>query len=102
MRTAISPRLAMSNFLNMNPAAERACILALQQQFTQAWECAGHGKSSGEIVVDLTVTRNGRRYPFKWVVEDGMPRTFTNEDAAGSSEMPEQIAPLHTWFSDFH
>jgi hypothetical protein len=31
-----------------------------------------------------------------------VPRTFTNEDAAVSSEMPEQIAPLHTWFSDFH
>lgn len=56
---------------------------------------------SGEIIVDFSVARDGRRHPFPWVVEDGVPGAFTNEYAALSGEMPEEIAPLHTSFSEF-
>ncbi len=41
------PAISNEQLFEHDPAAERACILALQQQFTQAWECADRGKSYG-------------------------------------------------------
>jgi hypothetical protein len=38
------PAIGDEQLSEHTPAAERACILALQQGVTQAWECAGRGK----------------------------------------------------------